>query len=241
MEPGSVRVVLVRPRIAGNVGAVARAMNNFGATDLVLVAPEADPRSPEARQRATRGEPILDAARTVDTLHAALADAHAAWATAGPHGGLFRKSTAGPREAMPLVAARVASGDRVALVFGPEATGLTDAEIAQCQGLVVIPTAGEHDSLNLSHAVAVCLYELHLAQRPGVPDDVPPATLEELGRSLDHLREALEAIHFLYGDKADALDHALRRLIVRARPSLQETKFLHGLARQILAFARRDR
>ena len=122
-------------------------------------------------------------------------------------------------------------------MFGPEPTGLSNDEIALCQGLVTIPTASEHPSLNLAQAVAICLYELRksvMSQQPSRKGGLPSPTLEEYERLFAHLREAFESIHFLYGEKAEPLMHAIRQMLGRANLSVGETKILHGLARQML-------
>src|SRR5947207_2923764 len=96
------RVVLVRPEVAGNLGATARAMRNLGLTDLVLVAPVADPADREARRRSTHGEAILHRARIVADLGAAVADCTLVAATSAQVGGLVRRQSAGtPRALMP--------------------------------------------------------------------------------------------------------------------------------------------
>ncbi len=231
-------IVLVRPQTASNVGAVARAMRNFGLDRLVLVAPEADVNDPRARLLATHSSDILDRAVIVPDLGTALADCGLVAATSCRTGGLFRKQTIGPPEQiLPLLAA---SAERpAALAFGPEDHGLRNDEISRCHYLIHLPTAPEHPSLNLAQAVAVCLYEWRrcAAHRSGTAlDDAAVAGFAEQELMFTRLREALEQIHFLYGPKADALMHALRHLIGRARPSPQEVKLLLGLARQICWF-----
>src|ERR1700681_3065472 len=101
---GKCRVVLVRPQIAGNLGATARVMANMGLTDLVLVAPGADPADREARRLSTHGEDILDRARVADDLGAAVADCVLVAGTSARVGGLFRRQSVGPPdEVMPRV------------------------------------------------------------------------------------------------------------------------------------------
>src|SRR5262245_10889870 len=113
------RVVLVRPTIAANIGATARVMRNMGLTQLVLVAPDADPTSEEARKLSTRGEEILNRARTVPELADALADCVFVAGTSARTGGPYRRqSVAGPDEIMPRVVANL-DGGPAALVFGP--------------------------------------------------------------------------------------------------------------------------
>jgi tRNA/rRNA methyltransferase len=229
------RVILVRPHYPGNIGATARIMGNMGLDDLALVEPVADPLDQAAKQMSTHSEALLHRARIVPTLAEALADRHLAVATSASSAGLYRQSAGPPDEVLAGVAAALGEGKRVALVFGPEPTGLTNDEIAQCQGLVTIPTADTHPSLNLAQAVAICLYELHRNLKPQPPSTrEEPPTLAEMERLFGHLREAFEAIHFLYGDKAEPLMHALRQMLGRANLTASEMKILHGLARQIL-------
>jgi tRNA/rRNA methyltransferase len=234
------RVVLMRPRIAANLGATARVMRNMGLCDLVLVAPEADPLDPEARKLSTHGEEILRRARAVSDLGQAVADCVLVAATSARTGGLFRRQTVGPpEEIIPHLVQEMARSP-VALVFGTEATGLTNAEISRCHFLIHIPANPDYPTLNLAQAVAICLYELRAAwlkkasneaSAVSKTSEVAPMELQE--RMFADLREALEAIHFLYGPKADSLMHALRHLIGRAKPSEMEVEMLLGLARQI--------
>src|SRR5437870_2736384 len=123
------RVVLVRPTIAANLGAAARVMRNMGLTDLVLVAPEADPADPRARQLSTHGEAILDRACVVADLGAAVADCVLIAGTSARTGGLFRRQSLGPPdEIMPRLVEALPAGP-TALVFGPEPSGLSNAEV----------------------------------------------------------------------------------------------------------------
>jgi tRNA/rRNA methyltransferase len=242
MSLSNCRVVLVRPHYAGNLGATARAMRNFGLTDLVLVAPYASTDDLDARRMATHGLGVLDSARVVPDLGAALADCVHSFATSALTAGVVRGGTIGTAaERMPELLAAAEAGP-VAVVFGPEPHGLSNEEIGRCHGLVHIPIDPEFGSLNLAQAVAICCYELRRAWsrtaneargKPEVPvRAVAPFADQE--RMFEHLREALAAVGYLYGDKADALMHGLRHLIGRARPTHQEVKILHGLARQLL-------
>ena len=234
------RVVLMRPRIAANLGATARVMRNMGLRDLVLVAADADPLDPEARKLSTHGEDILRRARLVSDLGQAVADCVLVAATSARTGGLFRRQSVGPpEEIIPRLAQEMVRSP-VALVFGPEATGLTNAEVACCHYLIHIDADPGYPTLNLAQAVAICLYELRRAwlrktknetSEVSETSEVCPMAMQE--RMFADLRAALEDIHFLYGPKADSLMHALRHLIGRAKPSQMEVEVLLGLARQI--------
>jgi tRNA/rRNA methyltransferase len=229
------RVVLVRTEVAANIGATARVMRNFGLDQLILVGPAADPRDLHARALATHGEDILDRCRVVSDFAEAVGACALVAATSARTGGLFRRQTVGPpHEILPILARAQTSGP-VALVFGPERTGLTNEEVSRCTYLVNIPTVPECPALNLAQAVAICLYEMSRSVIPGsgaeVSEDVAPYAEQE--RMFSTLRESLERIEYLYGPKADALMHGLRHLIGRARPSRMEVGLLTGLARQI--------
>lgn len=235
------RVVLVRPHYAGNLGAAARVMRNFGLSELVLVAPYASPADLDARRMATHGLGVLDAARTVPDLGAALSDCVFTLATSSLTAGVFRSGTIGPaaEKAAELLAA--ADGGPVALVFGPEPHGLSNEEVGRCHGLINIPSDPTSGSLNLAQAVAICCYEYRKAWSSranaarGAPA-VPPravAPFEDQDRMFGHLRDALTEVGYLFGERGDSLMHALRQLIGRAMPTPQEVKILHGLARQL--------
>src|SRR5262249_35237447 len=126
-----------------------------------------------------------------------------------------------------------------ALVFGPEPSGLTDEEVTRCHCLVHVPTDEAYSALNLAQAVAICSYELRRAwlQRARNGKQVEaPATCADQERMYKSLQTALEEIHFLYGEKAGPLMHAVRHLIGRAGPTKMEVEVLLGLARQIRWF-----
>jgi tRNA/rRNA methyltransferase len=235
------RVVLVRPEVAGNIGATARVMRNFGFTELVLVEPVGDPNSHDAKQRATHGEDVLNSARIVPTLGDALADCRIVVGTTARTSGLVRQDMAAAPGAVVERVARHLRNGPVALVFGSEPVGLTNDEIGMCTHLLSIPAADDFPALNLSHAVAICLYELRNAWSAGESNDHPrvPATHDEREQMFGHLREALEEIHFLYNEKSDLLMHAIRQLINRAEPDELEVRLLHGIAKQMQWVARK--
>ena len=237
------RVVLVRPQFAANIGATARVMRNMGLSDLAVAEPHADLHDRQARQLSTHGEEILDQARRCVDLGEALADCVLVAATSARKGGLFRRQSVGlPEEIAPLLIEAMATGP-VALVFGPERTGLHDDEVSRCHHLIHIPADPSYPALNLAQAVAICLYEVRRAwlrrsddNRLSLPD--APAPFADQERAFENLRIALEEIHFLYGERGPALMHGLRHLLGRARPTAMEVRLLLGLARQLRWFVR---
>jgi tRNA/rRNA methyltransferase len=235
------RVVLVRPKTAANLGAIARVMRNMGLSQMVLVAPDADPGDGEARRLSTHGEHLLDEARVVADLSAALAECVFVVGTSARLGGPFRRQSVGtPDQIMSVVVERLEAG-YAALVFGPESSGLTDEEVARCHYLIHIPTDETYPALNLAQAVAICTHELRrawLLRTRGHEEKEELAPFADQERMYRSLQTALEEIHFLYGEKAGPLMHALRHLIGRAAPTKMEVDLLFGLARQIRWFVR---
>lgn len=234
------RVVLVRTEVPGNMGATARLMRNFGLTDLALVAPVADPMSRDARRMSTRGEAILESAKRYPTLAEAVADRTLVVGSSARTGGITRGGNAGPPEQiLPKVVATMRTSP-VALIFGPEPNGLTNEEVALCHHLISIPADEGYPALNLSHAVGIVLYLLTRMSAPGTTtSDSAASSFAQRETMFTHLREGLEAVHFLYGNKADQLMTGVRRLIDRAGPTDTDLRILHGLARQLLWIAQK--
>ncbi len=226
----AIRIILVGTTHPGNIGAAARAMKNMGLSDLTLVCPQYFPDD-DATARASGAEDILEAARVFDSLEAALRDCvYVAGASA-------RSRTIGwpamaPRDCAKKLVEESQNG-QVAVVFGPEKSGLTNEDIDRCHTLLTIPTEPGFSSLNLAMAVQVICYELRVAQI-GVLDkgdisDVPLATGEELEYFYTHLEEVLTNGGFLDPDNPRQLMRRLRRLFVRAKPDQNEINILRGM------------
>src|SRR5258708_4854860 len=238
----SCRVVLVGPRLAGHIGSAARVMRNFGASELVLVGPCADPLDEQARVLATyHGAPLLESCRIVQSLDAALADCVQVAGTSARIGGLFRRQTVGLPDAIaPLLVEALAAGPG-APVFGNETSGLSNEDVQRCHHLIHIPTEDSYPALNLAQAVAICLYEVRRAwlrqgQAAPVEEAAPFADQE---RMFDRLRDSLEAVRYLRGVRGEALLYALRHLIRRAPPTPMEVHLLLALAPQLRCEAER--
>jgi TrmH family RNA methyltransferase len=229
MDLGRVDVVLVRPSRAANVAAAARALKNMGLSSLALVDPPAGLDRGEARSLAYGAWDVLDGARVAPDLRAAVAGCTLVAATSGRAEGAV-----GPRE-FASQAASLAGGGRVAVVFGPEASGLTNDELALCRLRVRIPADAAHPSLNLAQAVLVLAYELRLASLGGAPgaEAAPRATAGELEAALDDLREALLAVEYLNPAAPEKVMAELRALLLRAGATPREITLLRGIARQV--------
>lgn len=222
-----IRVVLVGAQHPGNVGAVARAMKTMGLDDLALVAPRAFPH-PEADALAAGATDLLRRAQVFPTLDAAIADcAHVAGTTARRR--YLAAAAMSPRSWAQTLAA---GGGRVALLFGRERTGLTNAELARCQALIHIPANPDYPSLNLAQAVQVLAYELRLAATGGglpTAADHRPAPQAELELFFGHLHRTLRTIGFLKPNRPGLLLRRLRRLFGRAAPDADELAILRGI------------
>lgn len=227
MNPARCDIVLVRPARPANVAAACRAMKNMGLGALRLVAPPAGLESREARSLAYGAWDVLDDASVAASLREATLGCTFVVATSGrPGAGEWS-----PRRLAAESGDRAGAG-RMAIVFGPEATGLTKAEIGLCHVSVRIPTTAAQPSLNLAQAVLLIGYELLLSERGEADEADARATAGEVESCLDDLRGALLDIGFLNPDNPEALLAELRRLLARSRPTPREVSLLRGIARQ---------
>ena len=233
MNPAAVDVVLVRPARTANVAAACRAMKNMGLGSLYLVGPPPGLEAAESRALAYGAWDVLDGARVAPTLREATAGATLVAGTTGrPLSGAWT-----PRQLAEQAPGRAAGG-RTALVFGPEATGLRNDELALCHVTVHIPSDPAHPSLNLAQAVLVLAYEIRLSalsRAPQASEGVggERATSADIEAALDDLAGALLAIGYLNPDNPGRILAELRGLLARAGPTPRETTLLRGLARQI--------
>lgn len=227
--------VLVRPQHPGNIGAAARAMRTMGLARLLLVGPQRFP-DPEATALAAGADALLDAAPVHATLDTALAGCTLALGLSARRRGVTMEEL-DPRTGAARAYAHAAAGGRVALLFGNERTGLENDELARCHAMVRIPSVDEFSSLNLAQAVQVMAYELRLcalgrapaeAAEPPEPPE-PPADLAEVEAFFAHLWGVLHAIDFHKGRAPHTVERRLRRLFLRAHPSLRELRILHGI------------
>jgi tRNA/rRNA methyltransferase len=231
----NIRVVLLRPRGAANVGAVARAMKNMGLDDLVLVRP-ALVRAFWSKAMAVHAEDVLRRVRRCDSLGEAVADCGLVVGTTC-RGGLYRGAAEPLRQVAPRIIA-AAGANRVALVFGPEDHGLSNEDLKRCQQLIVIPADLGYPSLNLAQAVMVCGYELFLAASSTAATPRVLAPTERVEMVLQRLQAAFLAIGYLHRDNPDHIMFAFRRLLGRAQMEERDVRILLALARQIEWFGR---
>lgn len=230
MSRATTKIILVRPRDPKNIGAVARAMKNFGCTELAVVAPFA-PTWNEAVS-AVNAEDVLTNARVFDSLAEAVADCTFVVGTADHTRIAGKHKIYTPRD---LVAELATTNHRLALVFGSEKHGLTNDDLAHCHRTMSIPTAPDCPSLNLGQAVAICCYELTRAETPlrESSGSQPTATAGELETSLQLLMAVLREAQFVGPTNEAATMTKMRQRLLRWGLTTAEVNLLCGVLRQI--------
>jgi tRNA/rRNA methyltransferase len=227
-------IILSHPQLGENIGAAARAMANFGLSDLRLVKPRHGWPDAKATAMAAGAARVVEEARVFETLKEALSDLHLVYATTARERGIT-KEVLTPAEAARRLRKASARGEACAILFGNERAGLDNDEISLADAVITIPTA-EFASLNLGQAVLLTAYEWF---RLG--DATPPARLEhgplqrkptrrEMIDLFDHLEAELKASGFLFPpEKRDAMARAIRATLHRARLTYQEVQTLRGM------------
>ena len=242
MEPA---IILTRPQMGENIGAAARAMLNFGLTDLRLVAPRDGWPNPKAIAMASGAAgQVLDRARVYPSLAEAMADIDYAYATTA-RGRELTKPVLTPASAMADGRARTAEGQRIAVIFGPERAGLENDDVARANAIITVPVNPDFPSLNLAQAVLLTGYEWARETLPPEPaphgrrpDGEAPATRIEIEKLADHWEERLaDAGFFFPPEKAPAMKLTLRNLWSRLPLTRADTRIFHGMLRQLI---RRD-
>ena len=222
-------IVLVRPQLGENIGKAARAMLNFGLTDLRLVAPRDGWPNPQAGPAASGADLVLERARVFGTVADAVADCGYVYATTVRKRGVT-KPVVTPGEA--ARAMRAAAG-RSAILFGPERSGLETDDVAVARTIVTVPINPEFGSLNLAQAVILLAYEWSKGEALASPPEVeldPPAPQEELDGMIAQLDGMLDATgYFFPPDRTPATRRMLRTLLTKPGWSSQEIRTLRGV------------
>ena len=226
-------VILDKPQLAENIGAVARVMANFGLDELRLVSPRDGWPQDRAWAAASGADWVLDGVKVFASVPEAIADLQVVWATTGRPRDL-RMEVRTPREAMEGLQSEVRAGQSVGLLFGGERTGLETDELVLCQGIITIPVDERHKSLNLAQAVALTAYEWRLSLDAAAPailgEADPPAPQGELEGMFGHLESELEDGGVFHPpEKKPTMVRAIRALFGRARLSAQEVRMMRGM------------
>lgn len=236
-------IILVQTQMPENIGAAARAMMNFGLNDMRLVAPRDGWPNSRAYDLAGHAAPILDNARVFASLNEAVADRKRVYAATARAREMV-KPVFTPAEAMEKMQAE----EDVALVFGPERTGLANDDVAIADAIITIPTASDLTSLNVGQSVVVLAYEWY--QRAGgggqgsgttgpeasaIGEKKPLADKRELQGFLDRLERELDAVDFWKVDeKKPKMWLNLRNIFTRNDLTEQEVRTLHGVMAELI-------
>jgi tRNA/rRNA methyltransferase len=247
MDPSNVVLVLDRPQSADNVGAVARVMKNFGLARLAVVAPPSWAGPPRgggpgtaredvlrrARRLARKASDVLDAAVVHGDLRAALCGV--TWACGTTSRDVEGRVRLEPGELGREVVRRSAAGP-VAVVFGQERRGLSDAELHLCQAVCAVPTTAAYDSMNLAQAAAVISWEVARAAGAALsPAAAPaePARHETLEALWDRVRTLLGHAGYLNPQNPEHILAELRLLLARAEPTQREAELCVAAVRAL--------
>lgn len=228
----SFHVVLVAPAIAGNIGATARILKNFNINSLILVNPLASPLHPEALAHAKGAKDILSQASVFQDLRDAIAPFHYIVGTTARI--RHKRPVLFLREILPFLTS-LSQQNEIALVFGPERTGLTNEALDLCHSIITIPTSSKHSSLNLAQAVGVVLYELYYHQIEGKVSQALPllAKTEELEEMYKHLINSLSKIGFVLGGEKAHTYQVMKRLFGKVPLTVSDVKVIRGICHQI--------
>ncbi|MCH9807565.1 MAG: RNA methyltransferase [Alphaproteobacteria bacterium] len=242
-------VILIEPQLADNIGMVARAMANFGLDDLRLVAPRDGWPNERARIAASGANYIIDDSKSAPSLGEATGDLNWICATTARQRDL-RKPVFTPEQAVAEMAQRIGQGQRCGIMFGREASGLTSAEVAEADALVMIPVNSKFASLNLAQSVLILAYSWILARGGGTLGRVTtferpvitglqygkdsPAKRDELLGFFEHLEADLDRANFFRPAQRRELSvRAIRTMFYRMGATSHEVRTLRGILKAL--------
>lgn len=239
-------IILVEPQLGENIGMVARAMANFGLSELRLVNPRDGWPSEKARAAASRADHVIDGAVLFGDLRSALADLNFVYATTARERDGF-KQVRGPVEAGRALRVRAGGGERTGIMFGRERFGLFNEEVAQADEIVTFPINPEFASLNIAQAVLLMSYEWMKSGLENETDtafaspEVIPAEKRHIHGLLDHLEAALDARGYFrpLAKKPKMLDN-MRAVFTRPGFAEAEIKVLRGIVSSLDYFSPRS-
>jgi tRNA/rRNA methyltransferase len=232
-------IVLVRPQLGVNIGSTARAMLNCELSDLRLVAPREGWPNEHARAAASGADIVLERAKVFPTLAEAIADCHVVYATTARTRDMV-KPVYTPRQAAEKMRNEQAEGQRIAILFGPERTGLENDEVAVAANAICVPLNPGYSSLNLAQAVLLLSYEWY---QLGVEQPAPgrdwnenePAAGASMNSFYEHLEAELDRAGFLYpAEKRAGMILNIRNIFARARLTEQEVRTLRGVIKALV-------
>ena len=236
--------VLIRPQMGENIGAAARAMWNFGLDRMRITSPRDGWPNQKAVAMASGAGRLLDEAVMCETTAEAVADCTYVYATTARPRELT-KPVFTPAHAMKDAAQRVANGEKVAILFGPERAGMENDDIAKANAIISVPVNPEFASLNLAQCVLLVGYEWRQATVETVAATVSMdgewATQQEMEKLAEHYEDRMETAGFFFPEhKAPSMKINLRNLWSRMPLTRADIQMLHGIMRQMVRWKERD-
>jgi tRNA/rRNA methyltransferase len=233
-------IVLVRPQLGENIGKAARAMLNFGLTEMRLVSPRDGWPNPQAGPAASGADSVIANAKLFDSVEAATADCTHVYATTVRKRGVS-KPVVTPEEAATSIQEHY---ERAAILFGPERAGLETDDVALARTIITVPINPAFGSLNLAQAVLVIAYEWSKTQTLSMPprtDAEPPAPQAELDGLWGHLDAMLSEAGFYFPpDKAPTIRRAIRSILTKPGWNALEVRTLRGVLTSLQKPRRRE-
>ena len=235
--------VLVRPQMGENIGAAARAMWNFGLDRMRITAPRDGWPNPKAVAMASGAGRLLDEAQIFDTTAEAIADCTYVYATTARPRELT-KPVFSPEHAMKDAATRIATGQSVAVLFGPERTGMENDDISRANAIITVPVNPDFPSLNLAQCVLLTGYEWRRAtteiEHATVSLEGDWATQLEIEKLAEHYEERMQDAGFFFPEHKEAsMKTNLRNLWSRMPLTRADVQTLHGVMRQMVRWKER--
>jgi len=237
----NITIILNKPKYSGNIGSAARCLKNMEIERLCVVGHK-DPDLKTMQQMATHvAADIVDNIQYHENLQEALADFHYIVGTTARMGSKSaREPIIEPRE-MAMRFVDISQNNKIALVFGPEDRGLTNEELKYCHALVNIPTSDKLKSVNLSHAVMICCYEIFVACSEPVKRFSPRlATSAELEAMYGHLRKMFLNIEFINYENPEYWMMFIRRFFSRIKLYSKEVRIIRGICRHVERYAEKQ-
>ncbi len=237
--------VLVRPQLGENIGAAARAMANFGLSQMRLVDPRDRWPNQNAVAMASGAGRLLDDAVVFDSTADAVADRTTVYATTARPRGLVKRILT-PEGAMREAAERLVDGERIAVLFGPERAGLENDDIARANAIVCVPTVSGFPSMNLAQCALLIAYEWRrqTIETPLEGDEPPVAEMAtglEVEKLAEHYENRLDQAGFFFPkEKADGMKQVMRNLWSRMPLTRSDVQILHGILRQMVRWRARN-
>jgi tRNA/rRNA methyltransferase len=233
-------IILVKPQMGENIGAAARAMLNFGLTDLRLVSPRDGWPSESAEAMSAGALDKMPPVQVFDSVAEAIADCHHVYATTARPRDMVKPAMPA-REAANDMHARAAKEQKTAILFGGERAGLENDDVAHAHTIITLPTNPDFSSLNLGQAVMLCVYEWFQVTPPALSQNEDPlATQKDFEDLMNRLEEELDKGGFFPApDMKPTTVRNVRNLFTRIEMTDQEVRTFHGMVSALIGKKKR--